>query len=94
MDRAVKEPRVQIYHMGFLREKAAFYRKARVVLEGWFNRFDPRLEEGEKSNKPVWETECSFADLLVPFSGYIPGTPCRSGCLSADTRLPITWLDS
>jgi len=72
VDRAVKEPRVQICHMGFLREKAAFYRKARVVLEGWFNRFDPRLEEGEKSNKPVWETECAFADLLVPFSGYIP----------------------
>ena len=72
VDRAVKEPRVQIFHMGFLREKKAFYRKARVVLEGWFNRFDPRLEEGEKGNKPVWETECAFADLLVPFSGYIP----------------------
>jgi hypothetical protein len=72
VDRAVKEPRVQIFHMGFLREKKAFYRKARVVLEGWFNRFDTRLEEGEKSNKPVWETECSFADSLVPFSGYIP----------------------
>lgn len=72
VDLAVKEPRVQIFHMGFLREKKAFYRKARVVLGGWFNRFDPRLEEGEKSNKPVWETECSFADALVPFSGYMP----------------------
>lgn len=72
VDLAVKEPRVQIFHLGFLREKKAFYRKARVVLEGWFNRFDPRLEEGEKSDKPVWETECSFSDSLVPFSGYIP----------------------
>lgn len=72
VDRAIKEPRVHIFHLGFLREKKAFYRKARVVLEGWFNRFDPRLEEGEKENKPVWETECSFSDQLVPFDGYLP----------------------
>lgn len=72
VDKAVKEPRVQIFHLGFLREKKAFYRKARVVLEGWFNRFDPRLELGEKEDKPLWETECEFGNLLVPFSGYMP----------------------
>jgi hypothetical protein len=72
IDEAIQEPRVQIFHLGFLRQKDAFYRKARTMLTAWFNRFDPRLEKGEKEGKPVWETECEFSDKLVPFNGYLP----------------------
>jgi len=73
VDEAVDEPRIKIFHLGFLREKTAFYRKARVVLEMWFWRFDERLEQGEKDNKPVWETECAWADRLSNYSdGYYP----------------------
>ncbi len=72
VDNAVKEPRVKIHHLGFLRDKDAFYRKARVVLNTWFGRFDPRLEAGEQQGKPVWETECDFTDRLTRFEGYMP----------------------
>lgn len=72
VDNAVKDPRIKIHHLGFLREKQAFYRKAKSVLSIWFNRFDPRLEIGEKENKPVWETECDFTNLLVPYTGTHP----------------------
>lgn len=72
VDNAVREPAVIIHHLGFLRRKEAFYAKAKVVLEGWFGRFDTRLEAGEKASKPVWETECDFTGLLVPFTGYQP----------------------
>lgn len=72
VDLAVKDARVKIFHLGFLRHQDAFYRKARVVLGAWFNRFDPRLELGESQGKPVWETECDFTDRLTRFEGYMP----------------------
>lgn len=72
VDNAVLEPRVKIHHLGFLREKRAFYRKARSVLSIWFNRFDPRLEKGEKEDIPVAETECEYTNLLVPATHPIP----------------------
>jgi hypothetical protein len=72
VDEAIREPRVQIFHLGFLRKTDSFYKKARVVLEGWFARFDYRLEKAEKEDKPLWESECEFTDLLVPFAGYMP----------------------
>lgn len=72
VDSAVKEPRVKIHHLGFLREKRAFYRKARSVLSIWFNRFDPRLEAGEKADVPVAETECEFTNLLTQATHPIP----------------------
>jgi len=73
VDEAVEEPRIKIFHVGFLRDKDAFYRKARAVLDQWFGRYDPRLEEGEKRNVPVWETECEWKDRLVPYTdNYYP----------------------
>lgn len=72
VDNAVREPRIKLHHLGFLRDKNAFYRKARSVLSIWFNRFDERLERGEKENKPVWETECDFDTLLERYDGYQP----------------------
>lgn len=73
VDEAIEEPRVKIFHVGFLRDKDAFYRKARAVLNIWFNRFDDRLEAGERTGVPMWETECEWKDRLVPYSeNYFP----------------------
>jgi hypothetical protein len=72
IDNAKPEPAVKIHHLGFLRRKEAFYAKSKVVLEGWFGRWDQRLEVGQQENKQLWETECEFTDLLAPFTGYQP----------------------
>lgn len=77
IDQAIFNPALQIFHLGFLRDQNAFYRKARAVLGIWFDRFDERLEKGEREGKPVWETECAFTDLLVPYTGYYPA-PVRT----------------
>lgn len=63
---------VKIHHVGFLREKDAFYRKARVVLEGFFNTYDQRMEATEAANQPVSEVAVEWGDKLVPFNGYMP----------------------
>jgi len=39
---------IRVFHYGFIREKAAFFRKAREVLRIWANAYDPRLEAAEK----------------------------------------------
>lgn len=73
VDRAVEDGRIKIFHLGFLREQKAFYRKARAVLDQWFGRYDPRLEEGEKKGVPMWETDCEWKDRLVPYTdNYYP----------------------
>lgn len=72
-DEAIQEHRVKIFHLGFLRDQKAFYRKARSVLSIWFNRFDERLESAEKEGKPVWESECGWADRIAPYGEeYFP----------------------
>lgn len=72
IDEAIKAPDLRIYHLGFLRDKAAFYRKARALGDIWFNRYDDRLEKGEREGKPLWETECAYTDRLVRYDGYYP----------------------
>lgn len=72
LDEAVREPRAVIWHLGFLRNRDAFYRKARAVLGQWFNRYDERLELGESQGKQLWETECSFTDRLQHHNRRIP----------------------
>jgi glycosyltransferase involved in cell wall biosynthesis len=72
VDNKQREPAVIIHHLGFLRRKDAFYRKAKVVLHAWFGRHDTRLENGENEGKQLWETECEFTNQLVPFHGYQP----------------------
>ena len=42
-----KPAEVWIYHYGFLRERGAFFRKARTVQRIWANDYDPRLEKAE-----------------------------------------------
>lgn len=72
VDLAQRDGRVQIFHLGFLRKREAFYHKARVVLGAWFGSFDARLEKGEAKKQELWETECKFTERLVPFQGYMP----------------------
>lgn len=72
VDEATRDGRIQIFHMGFLRETGAMYRKSSVVLEAWFGRGDPRLTKAEQEGKPIWESECEWADQLVPYEGEIP----------------------
>jgi glycosyltransferase involved in cell wall biosynthesis len=65
---------IKIMHYGFIRERGAFFRKAREVLRIWNDAFDPRLEVAEKeggnwmthSAMPEWTKE------LVPFQGSHP----------------------
>jgi glycosyltransferase involved in cell wall biosynthesis len=73
VDNAVRNEHLKIFHLGFLRDRAAFYRKARAVSEIWFNRFDERLEKGELEGKELAETECDYSHLLAPYKdGYYP----------------------
>lgn len=74
LDTAKDDHRVEIHHVGFMRRKEGFYKKSRTVIEGFFTRWDQRLEFGEKEGKELWETEAGkgYEDLLVPFTGYQP----------------------
>lgn len=67
-------PRVEIYHYGFLRERKAFFRKAREVQRIWVNSYDPRLEKAEtfEGNWAEMPGITSWEDKLVPFSGTHP----------------------
>ena len=93
VDNAVQDGRIKVFHLGFLRDKDAFYRKARVVLTTWFNRFDERLERGEIAGKPLWETECEFTDRLC-LSRATSLMPSRSGSLTEDTSPTPTCRSS
>lgn len=72
LDKAIWHPSLRIFHLGFIRSRSAFFAKAKVVLEAFFNRYDTRLEEAEKAGKPLHESECDFTHLLQPYSGGYP----------------------
>lgn len=63
---------LKIFHMGFLRNPDAFYRKAKRILHRKFNRYDQSLEFAERDGKPQWESEQDFNDKLVPYTGRYP----------------------
>lgn len=63
---------VRIHHVGFLRKPDAFYRKAKVVLDGFFGGYDKRLEATEANKQTVCEVPVEWADMLVPYEGHIP----------------------
>lgn len=74
---------VKIMHYGFLREKQAFFRKARTVLGIWANSYDERLERAEKF-EGVWSTMpgvTGWENDLVPFTGTHP-------------KLILPWLEA
>lgn len=65
---------VQIHHVGFLRERSAFFRKARVVLKMWHDAWDERLTVAEKAGG-VWGAHpgvVEWVNELVPFCGSHP----------------------
>jgi glycosyltransferase involved in cell wall biosynthesis len=55
LDIAHIEPMARIYHLGFLRRREAFYKKARVVLGAFFNEFDTRLATAESEGGHPFE---------------------------------------
>ena len=63
---------IKIFHVGFLRPQDAFYKKARVVLEAFFNDYDKRLADAEAAGKPIHESGIEWIDRLVRYDGYIP----------------------
>lgn len=64
----------EVHHVGFLRKKDAFFKKARALQNMFFGSYDPRLEAAEKyegawAEMPGvtgWENE------LIPFEGQVP----------------------
>lgn len=73
LDEAQRDPRLEIFHLGFLRRKDAFFRKAKVVLGAFFNNYDQRLAKLEAEDKPLADVgECEWTSNIVPWQGYMP----------------------
>jgi len=74
LDMAEKAHAVRIWHVGFMRRRDAFYRKSKIVIEGFFHRWDTRLERGQKEGKELWETEAGadYEHLLEPINCEMP----------------------
>lgn len=71
---AVPQKNIGIYHYGFLREREAFFRKAKAVQRIWANDYDPRLEAADKAGgnwmrNPV---TVGWTDRLNRFDGTHP----------------------
>lgn len=71
LDMAHIEPKAFIFHLGFLRERQAFYSKARVVLGAFFNEFDQRLQRSEQTGKHPF-SEFPWWNRLNSYQGYYP----------------------
>lgn len=68
---------IQIFHYGFLRDRAAFFRKAKALQGMFWDHYDPRLVEAEEKTKDGgnWMEVpgiCHFQDKLVPYTGKHP----------------------
>lgn len=69
-----QDSEITIHHVGFLRKRDAFFRKARALQGMFFNDYDPRLAEAEKEDSrwmerpgiTGWENECP------EYKGYYP----------------------
>lgn len=75
IDQAIFDPRLVILHLGFLRKREKFFKKAKVVLAAFFgeNGYDPRLAKLEESGEALHEVQgVDWTDSLVPWSGHIP----------------------
>lgn len=71
LDEAATDPRIRIFHLGFLRRPEAFYAKARVVLGAFFGSYDPRLEEAQATGRPPLE-KFPWWDRLTTYNGNYP----------------------
>lgn len=65
---------VQLHHVGFLRERAAFFRKAKVVQSIWADDYDKRLDVADKAggNWAAHPGVVEWVNELVPFRGSHP----------------------
>lgn len=61
----------EIFHYGFIRRKAAFYAKAKIMLKAWFGTYDDRLVQAESTGSG-WHDLVISPDKLTPFSGSHP----------------------
>ncbi len=71
-DLAVRDGRLRIFHLGFIRERAAFYRKSRVVHGAFVNDYDPRLLAAEGAGKGVGDVHFEWSGHLMPYEGGYP----------------------
>lgn len=71
LDMATLNPAGVIYHLGFLRERSAFFAKAKVVLGAFFNEYDTRLATAEQEGTHPFE-KFPWWNRLVPYNGYYP----------------------
>lgn len=75
LDEGLHHPDLKIFHLGFLRPKSIFYAKSNAVARMWQGGGrDARLVEGEAKGLEVWQTDCAYADKLLPYSGYYPAS--------------------
>ena len=73
MDAAV-DSKVGIYHYGFLRERGAFFRKAKAVQSIWAGGYDPRIEKAETFDGYWGDMPglCDWNHQLEDFGGTHP----------------------
>lgn len=73
---------IEIFHYGFLRQPAAFFRKAKALQGYFFNSYDSRLAAAEERLKILegegkpgnWMEQCDieWLDRLIPYAGPHP----------------------
>lgn len=69
---------IEIFHYGFLRKRAQFFKKERLLQNYFFNSYDPRLEKVE--GDPKWMEDPSVGDYcgkLDPYDGTHPATAIK-----------------
>ncbi len=70
LDMACHNPKGVIFHLGFLRQREAYFAKARV-LGAFFGEFDERLARAERDGAHPF-AEFPWWNRLTPYSGYYP----------------------
>ncbi len=71
-DLATRDGRLLIHHLGFLRHRAAFYAKSKVVHRAFVNDYDPRLAAAEAAGQSVSDVPFDWSRHLVPYEGNQP----------------------
>jgi glycosyltransferase involved in cell wall biosynthesis len=69
---AIEDPRLRIFHYGFIRNPTAFVRKSLVVQNAFFGSCDSRITEFDGTSKD-WREKDYFDGLpLIPYVGNHP----------------------
>lgn len=70
--KATFNPKLRIFHYGFLRRRQALFDKCRVVLKAFFNGYDDRLVQAENDPSKPWQDYCEFDLPLLDYNGPHP----------------------